>query len=254
MDCDLCREAVSARTDGEPEPVPAKTTDAHLASCTTCRQWQRDMAALTRGLRLRPAIDTPDLTARIIIAAPELVPPVRSTRAWYPRMVLGGVAVAQLTLGLAQVLGVSDAESHAGHVGTSSTHLFNESTAWNLALGLGMLWTALRPKTASGLLPVMAGFLAVLTPFSAHDLITGTAPLTRISSHAFLVLGLLVLLIMHRARHTPEDGTGATATSGTTGSPLTADGGEGEEHRTEGENGAHRRWGHLRPVSRNPAA
>jgi len=231
--------------------VAAEVTDAHLESCAACRQWQRDAAALTRGLRLRPAVDVPDLTAQVLAAAPDMPPPARTTRGWYPRTALAGIAVAQLTLGLAQVFGVSDGDSHAGHGGAASSHLFNESTAWNLALGLGMLWTALRPKASSGLLPVMAGFVAVLTPFSAHDVLAGSAPLSRITSHAFLVLGLVALLIVHRTRHTPEDGPRAT---GVTGSSLDIDDGEAKGHRPDQGEGGGGRWRHLRPVNRKHAA
>ncbi|MCS7475431.1 zf-HC2 domain-containing protein [Umezawaea endophytica] len=245
MDCDICREALSARSDGEAEPVPAEVTDAHLESCAACRQWQLDSAVLTRGLRLRPAVDVPDLTDRILAAAPP-PPTARTTRGWYPRAALAGVAVAQLTLGLAQVFGVNNADTHAGH---GSAHLFNESTAWNLALGLGMLWTALRPRASTGLLPVMAGFVAVLTPFSAHDLIAGTAPLSRITSHAFLVLGLVVLLVVHRTGRTPEDGA---RTTGTDGTPLPVDDDTTTTRPRPDTSGT--RWRHLRPVSGKHAA
>ncbi|MGA9869586.1 MAG: zf-HC2 domain-containing protein [Rhodococcus sp. (in: high G+C Gram-positive bacteria)] len=36
-DCPLAREALSARIDGEREPVPTHRTDEHLATCTDCR-------------------------------------------------------------------------------------------------------------------------------------------------------------------------------------------------------------------------
>jgi len=250
VDCDICREALSARSDGEAEPVPAEVTDAHLETCAACRQWQHDSAVLTRGLRLRPAVDVPDLTDQILAAAPP-PPAARTTRGWYPRAALAGVAVAQLTLGLAQVFGVNGVDAHAGHGDTGSTHLFNESTAWNLALGLGMLWTALRPRASTGLLPVMAGFVAVLTPFSAHDLIAGTAPLSRITSHAFLVLGLVVLLVVHRIGRTPEDGA---RTTGTNGSPLPVDDDATENTPSPRPDDGRARWRHLRPVSGKHAA
>lgn len=230
--------------------MPAGVTDAHLESCAACRRWQQDAAALTRGLRLRPAVDVPDLAAQVLAAAPPVPPAARPTRGWYPRAVLAGVAVAQLTLGLAQVFGVNAGDAHAGH-GAGSTHLFNESTAWNLALGLGMLWTALRPSASTGLLPVMAGFVAVLTPFSAHDLVTGTAPLSRITSHAFLVLGLVVLLVVHRTGRTPEDGARATGPDGT---PLPVDDGGAQDGPARRVHGGSPRWRHLRPVSGKHAA
>ncbi|WP_053716718.1 zf-HC2 domain-containing protein [Saccharothrix sp. NRRL B-16348] len=249
MDCDTCREAVSARLDGEAGPVPADETDSHLDTCAACRQWQQDAAALTRSVRLRPAVDVPDLTADVLAAAP---PPPPVTRGWYWRMGLAGVAVAQLALGLAQVLGVGTVHADPGHVGGEqvSTHLFNESTAWNLALGLGMLWTALRPRATSGLLPVTAAFVAVLVPFSVNDFVSGAAPLSRITSHAFLVLGLVLLVAVHRTHRAPEDGTPATAVP----DGPRVDGDDDSETRPEQRPDAGGGWRHLRPVSRKRAA
>jgi predicted anti-sigma-YlaC factor YlaD len=240
VDCDTCREAVSARLDGEPEPVPADATDAHLATCAVCRGWQEQAAVLTRGLRLRPAVDVPDLAASIMDTAPAVRP---STRGWSARIALAGLAVAQLTLGLSQVFGVDTV--HSGH-DSGAAHLFNESTAWNLALGLGMFWTALRPRATTGMLPVMAAFVAVLVPFSAQDLITGAAPVSRITSHVFLVLGVVLLLSVHRGR-APGDGTPVSRV------PLTSPTGErGSTELADAKPG--RRWRHLRPVSHQDAA
>jgi predicted anti-sigma-YlaC factor YlaD len=241
VDCDTCREAVSARLDGEPEPVPAAETDAHLATCAACRAWQQEAASVTRGLRLRPAVDVPDLTAAILDAAPPVRP---STRGWSARIALAGLAVAQLTLGLAQVFGVDTV--HSGH-DSGAAHLFNESTAWNLALGLGMFWTALRPGATTGMLPVMGAFVAVLVPFSAQDLISGAAPLSRITSHGFLVLGVVLMLLVHRGR-APGDGTPVSRVPLT--SPTGTSGGSTELAETR----TGRRWRHLRPVSRRDAA
>ncbi|MEU4804178.1 zf-HC2 domain-containing protein [Actinosynnema sp. NPDC023587] len=204
MDCDTCREALSARLDGEPGPGPADDTDAHLDGCAACRAWQDDAAALTRSLRLRPATVTPDLVDAVLAAAP----PVAPTRGWYPRAGLAGVAVAQVTLGLGQVLGSGPEGGTAGHGihGASGSHLFNESTAWNLALGLGLLWTALRPRATTGMLPVVAGFVVVLGAFSVQDLVTGEATVQRVTSHAVLVLGLVLLVVVHRGRRDPDGG------------------------------------------------
>jgi predicted anti-sigma-YlaC factor YlaD len=88
-----------------------------------------------------------------------------------------------------------------------SEHLSHESTAWNLALGLGMLWTAFRPRATVGMLPVMTGFLFVLAGFSAHDLASGAVSVTRIASHGLLVAGLVLLAVVHRQHRrgpTPE--------------------------------------------------
>lgn len=251
VDCDTCREAVSARADGEAEPVPAEDTDAHLATCAECRRWQEDAAALTRALRVRPAAGVPDLVADVLAAAPP-APPVARTPGWSWRMGLAGVAVAQLTLGMAQVFGVNTAADHTGHPAGEpvSAHLFNESTAWNLALGLGLLWTALRPQAASGMLPVTAAFVAVLVPFSVNDLLTGAVGVSRITSHAFLLLGLALLVAVHRVHRTPGDGTPTTAAPDQPHADVqdSTDTDTGPDTDTPGG------WRHLRPVSRRRAA
>ncbi|ANZ43168.1 hypothetical protein BBK82_31440 [Lentzea guizhouensis] len=209
MDCYTCREALSARLDGEPEGVPAAEVDAHRETCTSCQVWHDNAAALTRTLRIRPATPVPDLTAAILDAAPPITPP--APRGWTPRALLGGVAVAQLTLGMAQVLGTSGASAHGGHpTGVDSAHLFNESTAWNLAIGLGLLWTALRPAATSGMLPVVGAFVAVLIPYSASDLLSGTATAGRVLSHTLLVVGLGLLALVHFGNRGPGGRTPLT--------------------------------------------
>lgn len=245
VDCSTCREALSARLDGEDEGVPADQVDAHLETCADCQGWHETATALTRTLRVRPATPVPDLAAEVLDAAPPIVPP--APRGWLPRTLLGGVAIAQLTLGLAQVLGTG-ASPHGAHVtGVDSSHLFNESTAWNLALGLGLLWAALRPAATAGLLPVTAAFVAVLIPYSASDLLTGAATAGRVLSHSLLLVGLALLALVHfRDRdpggRTPVRDSDSTDTTGSPDSPQHA------------EQPSPRRRIRLRPVSRRHAA
>lgn len=242
VDCDTCREALSARVDGEEEPAPAAETDAHLAGCASCRAWQARATVLTRSLRLRPATPTPDLADAVLAAAP---PPVR-TDGWYARGGLAVVAVAQLTLGLSQLLGVG--AGAAGHGEHGPGHLFNEGTAWNLALGVGLLWAALRPRAAAGLLPVVAVFVVVLGGFSARDLVTGQATVTRVTSHVILVLALVVLVVVRRGHRDPDGDRRAGVEPG-------GGGGHGSDAAQEGEEGDRPARGtRLRPVSRGRAA
>jgi len=244
VECYICREALSARLDGEAEGVPADQVDAHLESCASCRKWHDNAAALTRTLRVRPATPVPDLAASILGSAPPITPPAPG--GLLPRGLLAGVAVAQLTLGVAQVLGVGTSP-HGGHTaGVDSSHLFNESTAWNLALGLGLLWTALRPAATSGTLPVTAAFVAVLIPYSAGDLLSGTATASRVLSHSLLLIGLVLLVFVHFTQPRPGGRTplahGGTESVTTSDSPR-----EARQVRT-------RRRIRLRPVSRRHAA
>jgi predicted anti-sigma-YlaC factor YlaD len=190
--------------DGEAEPVPAGETDRHLAECAACQSWQTRAIEVTRLVRVREVTATPDLTGRILQRAPVVV----NTRGWWSRGALGVVALAQLTIGLSQILGMGTGP-HSEHGGElPAGHRFNESTAWNLAVGVGLFWVVFRASAAAGVIPVLGGFVLVLLGLSTHDLIVGTAPVSRIAEHGLLVAGLLLLVIMHRQHRRPTPGLG----------------------------------------------
>ncbi|MFD1148651.1 zf-HC2 domain-containing protein [Saccharothrix hoggarensis] len=241
MDCQSCREALSARLDGEAEPVPAAETDAHLAQCLACTRWQASAQALTRAIRVRPVGPDPDLVDAVLAAAPP-----RHT-ALAPRLALSAVAIVQLWLGLAQLLAGATG-GHSGH--GISTHLFNEGAAWNLALGIGLMVAAVHAHRAAGLLPTLAGFVAVLVAFSVSDLIGGTATATRVVSHLPLVAGLVLLYLVARAhREEPTPGT-----------PAKHDDDLGHHDDSDGDDVAPQPGGrpgrgrHLRPTAHRRAA
>src|SRR5260370_32457331 len=70
MLCEFRREVCSARLDGAASELEAKALDAHLAGCPGCRAWAAEAAKVTALARLAPADRVPDLTARIMAAAP----------------------------------------------------------------------------------------------------------------------------------------------------------------------------------------
>jgi predicted anti-sigma-YlaC factor YlaD len=243
VDCLTCREALSARMDGEDEPVPAEETDQHLATCAECRSWQGRVGQLSRTLRVREAPPVPDLSAAILDAA---VPPL-PTRGWWARVALIGVAVAQLGLALSQVIGV---EVTLGVTGHGEGHLLNESTAWNLALGLGLMWAAFRARVTTGLIPVLAGFVLILAPYSVHDLATGAVGVSRVAEHGLLVIALGLLIVINRRYHDPTPGHGATL-----GHTDGAHAATGEPDAPEGAPGTgSTRRPPLRPAGRHHAA
>ncbi len=208
--------------DGEAEPAPAEQVDTHLAGCRACQAWLRRAEELNRLMRVRPAAPVPDLTPAILADAPVFEPvPGRGVRG-----VLVGVAVAQVTLGLSQLAGAGAMAVHVAHGGgpTAAGHLFNESTAWNLALGVGMLWAAFRPRATAGLVPMLAVFVVVLAAYSTHDLLTGAAPVSHVLGHGLLVVGLLLMILLdrrHRPR-TPESARAAQPGSATATEPDAA--------------------------------
>jgi predicted anti-sigma-YlaC factor YlaD len=205
VDCQMCREAVSARIDGEPDPVPAEQTDEHLRDCVECRLWQEQALDVTRLVRVRSVTHTPDLAGAVMDKAAMSA----NIRSRWSSLALGIVALAQLCLGLTQVFGMEPSGALAEHsAGSVSGHLFNESTAWNLAIGIGLCWGVFRPRAAAGLVPVLGGFALVLLGFSAHDLITGAAPISRVAGHGVLLAGVALLVVRHRRHRGPAPGRG----------------------------------------------
>jgi predicted anti-sigma-YlaC factor YlaD len=192
--CEVSREALSARFDGEPEPVSPVAVDRHLAACPACRSWFARAERLHRSIQVRPAPPVPDLTSVILERTP-----APAGDGWPARLGLAAVAVAQLTLALARLLGIA-ADRHTHGAGSALGHLAHESEAWNLAIGIGLLWAALRTKAASGQLPVLTGFVVVLTVLSVTDLATGAVTAGRLAPHGLLVVGLVLLLVVQRQR------------------------------------------------------
>lgn len=238
MNCECCRTSISARLDGETAPASAAEVDAHLERCQECRAHQAESAGLTRSLRVRPVTGTPDLVDAVLARAerPDRVRPLL-------RGALAVTAVLQIMLALSQLLGLAGAHGPMDHGGMSA-HLFNESTAWNLALGVGMLWAAWRDRTADGVLPVLGAFVAVLGAFSVHDLVVGAATPARVTSHTLLLVGLGLLVAVHRRNR--GDG-GSAPDRGADGPGSWA--GPGEPPTIAGDDPPH-----LRPTAYREAA
>ena len=254
-----CRETVSAGWDGETGPLTAEQAAAHLDGCADCRRWEHAASEVTRALRVRPVEAVPDLSSAILAAATEQglsrPRPVRASSAgrwrldrW--RVVLGLIAVAQLLLGFGQLLGLGGS-AHTGHMGMAmDDHLFNESTAWNIAIGAGFAAAALRPRLASGLLPMLQVFLLVLAGVSVADLVRGDATVGRVSSHALVVVGVLVLWWVNATyRRTPRPGQRRPETDQLHGTDLGSGTAPGSLENPDVERAGH--W--LRPAGRKAA-
>jgi predicted anti-sigma-YlaC factor YlaD len=229
VNCDVAREALSARIDGEREPVPALRVDEHVASCAGCRDWYSRAVEQTQQLRR--------LVGRSqVVAAPEPRDrsPVRTRlRAWATpaslRWALGVVGVMQIGLAAAQGFGLDVGMPAHGH-------LLHESTAWTAALGVAMVVAALRPVAASGLAAVLAAFSVVLAGFVVSDFASGAVSVARILSHLPVVVGTALALLVWRATRPTEPGPRSSAVPASDDVVL-------PENATRG-----RRRGHLYPT------
>ncbi|WP_327042529.1 zf-HC2 domain-containing protein [Micromonospora ureilytica] len=228
MGCEQWREVLSAQLDGEETAAELTAVQGHLDGCAECRAWFTAVAAVTRRVRTRLVVEVPDRTAAILAAttaAPahrsrwrrlagggRLATGLRSVfgrggsvaglRAAFGRgslvaglrSALGLLGAVQLVLGLAQV----GRGATADHLHPTGQHLWHESAAWNVAVGAGFLFVALRRSPPAGLLPMLSAFVGTLLLLSVNDLATGSVGGERLISHGFLVVGYLITVLLSR--------------------------------------------------------
>lgn len=245
MRCEVAREALSARLDGERPHVLAQQVDAHLDSCRGCRTWLIGAAVQTRRLASFEPGPAPDLVDRIMagVVGEPLAPRRRRPRAlrWhYRRWALIGVGALQVAIAAAQISGTDFGMVSAHmHGSMSGAHLLHESTAWLLALGLAMVAAGIWPVTAVGVAAISGVYSVALLSYVAIDAFHGEVTAARIASHLPVLLGLVFTLLVARDR-------AATRAGGTVGAPVAA--------TPPAERPAVRRRGHLRPINRSATA
>jgi RNA polymerase sigma-70 factor (ECF subfamily) len=242
MRCDVAREALSARLDGERPQVLAQQVDAHLESCRGCRTWLIGAAAQTRRFASITPGDGPDLVDRIMASIDEDAAAhhgwMRAVRSRYARWGLIAVGAFQVAIAAAQIGGVSfGMVSHHMHGAMSGEHLLHESTAWLLALGTAMIAAGIWPVMATGVAAIAGAYSLALMGYVAADALDGQVTATRVASHVPLLLGLVFAVLVARDR------TGARSTRESDFDAFDAE----VPHR----HFAGRRRGHLRPINRS---
>lgn len=190
MDCVTTRECLSARLDGEDEPAARADVDAHLSGCADCTAWYDDAAEVTRLVRIGLPVTSPGVDASVLAAAPGRG---RTRLALALRGVLGVLGLAQFFLGITQINTFTGVD--AGHVGG---HLWHESAAWNVGIGAGFAWIALRRARPVGLIPTLTAFVVMLSLLSLNDFMSVRVDGDRLLSHAFLLVGYLILVLLTR--------------------------------------------------------
>ncbi|BBX96760.1 hypothetical protein MLAC_20540 [Mycobacterium lacus] len=253
MRCDVAREALSARLDGEQPQVLAQQVDAHLESCRRCRAWLIDAAAQTRRFATVDPGQGPDLADRILASAGVVSTPwyrrwLRGPGSRYRRWGLLAVGVLQVAIAAAQIggidFGIMSAHGHDAMPGAPGTmagaHLLHESTAWLLALGLAMIAAGIWTGAAVGVAAIAGAYSLALVYYVTIDAWNGQVTAARIASHAPVLAGLAFALLVARdrsgsRRSRPNDGEPVTPTP-----PTAASHG--------------RRRGHLWPINRSTTA
>ncbi|BCO67852.1 hypothetical protein MINTM007_24630 [Mycobacterium intracellulare] len=242
MRCDVAREALSARLDGERPQVLAQQVDAHLESCRSCRSWLIGAAAQTRRFASVAPGEGPDLVDKIMASIDDQASGhprwMRWLRSHYRRWGLIAVGLFQVAIAAAQISGV-DFGMVSGHMhgAMSGEHLMHESTAWLLALGLAMVAAGVWPASASGVAAITGVYSVALLGYVIVDAFDGQVTATRIASHMPLLLGLAFALLVARER------VGSHRRHGSDGA-VDADHPASAAGPSSG-----RRRGHLRPIN-----
>lgn len=208
MDCEVAREALSARLDGERAPVPSARVDEHLGECSACRAWFTQVASQAGDLRRlaesRPVV--PPVGRLGIRRAPRRQHSPMTWRRW----ALLCVGIAQIALGTVQGFGLDVGLTHQHPTG-AGTHLLNESTSWSIALGVIMVGAALWPSAAAGLAGVLTAFVAILTGYVIVDALPGAVSTTRILTHLPVVIGAVLAIMVWRSASGPRPRPDAVA-------------------------------------------
>ena len=195
--CDRIRVLLSALLDGETTASETATARAHLASCDACSTWYAAAGRINRLVRTTvaaPAEDVPDdLLKAAVAAAPG---PGRSRTARLMRVALGAVGAGQFAIGLGQIAALRFSAGSGTAGGMTSDHLLHESAAWNIAIGAGFCWVALRRCRPATLLPLMTAFVGVLLLLSISDLASGYVAADMLLTHVLVVIGYAILLLL----------------------------------------------------------
>ena len=246
MDCDVAREALSARLDGERLHVPAARVDAHVQACLRCRRWLAEVTELAQRTREADVNGGPDLSARIAAAADAAPAGARSGR-FAPavskllRYLVAIAGIAQLLVATAQMVGADfGMVAVHEHGAMTGAHLLNESTAWSLAIGCGMVLTAIWPRAALGVAAVLGVYVIALTGYVIDDVGAGQVTPARIATHVPAVVGLVLVALIYFDR-----------TRGRRPAFERASGGQDIVLPAGASRG--RRRGHVRPVDHSAA-
>ncbi len=220
VDCVVAREALSARLDGEREPVPSARVDEHLRDCPDCAAWYDKADIQAQQLR--------DLANTGLIGAVSGRPNRRATALaglghWLRRHLLAiaivVIGAAQVILAVAQAVGINFGMVAAHHGSASGAHLLNESTAWSAALGIATIAMAFRRRIAPGLACVLVIYCGFLAYYVASDALAGQVTPVRALSHVPVALAAVVSVWASRANrpHDPSPRSGEDDESGAAG-------------------------------------
>jgi predicted anti-sigma-YlaC factor YlaD len=198
MQCDQCRESLSALLDGEEPGFSPHLVDEHLNRCVACRSYERRLADLHRVSRIRQAEAVPDLSGSIVSLMARRGNPHDAVLGWL-RSGLTFVGVLLVSLSAAVLL--SNSVENPAHL-----------AAWDLAFGGALLVAAWQPDRARGLLPMAILLVGSMTAASAIEINDGHPATHGLVFHLGELAGVLLLALLARHRAGRRSARGLPAT------------------------------------------
>jgi predicted anti-sigma-YlaC factor YlaD len=190
MDCDACREAISALLDDEDPGIDPTLVEAHLAACPACRAHVTEAGRLQSWLRLRPPDPVPDRTPAILARIGQAGPGPGQGAEREVRVALAVLAGLVAVLPLPAPLLGDDAGARL--------HLARELGAFQVALAVGLLLAAWQPRRRAQLLPVVAVLSVCPAVIAALDVAAGRTTAPAEGHHLLQLAGLgLLWLLAH---------------------------------------------------------
>jgi predicted anti-sigma-YlaC factor YlaD len=190
MNCEACREAISALLDNEDPGIDPTLVQAHLAACAACRAATAQTGRLQRWLRRRSAESVPDLTPAILARIGPTEPGLRQGAQREVRIALAVLAGLVAVLPLPAPLLADEAGA--------PLHLARELGAFQVALAVGLLLVAWQPRRRVQLLPVLAVLSVCPAVIAVLDVAGGRTPASAEGHHLVQLAGLgLVWLLAH---------------------------------------------------------
>ena len=181
MECDVVRDVLSARLDGEALADETAVAERHLTTCVDCRTFAERLAVLDRSVRVRSAEPVPDLVERVVARAR----PARLGRANWMRPALAWVAVVMLVQSVPALV--------LGDASGANPHMARHLGAFGAALAIGFAYAAWRPHRAFGLLPFTGALVATTVVSAITDTADGSVRPLSESTHIAELIGLVLL-------------------------------------------------------------
>lgn len=196
VDCELWREAISARADGERETIDPRLLESHLAGCAECRSFAENVHRIRRAASIDVSEPMVDLSGHVVKAARAAD---RNSVWWVLRLGLGVVACQIIVLSAPALL--------LGHSSGSDKHTARHLGSFAVAYAIGLLVVALRPAKARGMLPLAAALAGCLAVTGIIDIAEGHVPALAEVHHIPEVAGLVLVWVLAMPKRLPSPPT-----------------------------------------------